>query len=38
MLFEDNILRKIRQEKIEALIKASVKYNIESNISKRTGI
>ena len=36
MLFEDNILRKKRNSekaKIEALIKARVKYNIKSNIS-----
>ena len=35
MLFEDNILRTngIVRAKIEALIKARVKYNIKSNIS-----
>ena len=36
MLFEGNILRKKREKaKIEALFKASVKYNIKSNISKQ---
>ena len=42
MLFEDNVLRKRKTKtnekaKIEALIKASVKYNVQSNISKRKG-
>ena len=34
MLFEDNILRKKTSEKakIEALVKASVKYYIKSNV------
>lgn len=39
MLFEDNILTKEKttseKTKIETLIKASVKYNIKSNIWKR---